>query len=94
MRQREEDSKLILPTSCDVYGIKKRKCCQKCRMDRCLSAGMNPLQIKKNNLPNRRARQRPMHRQDSAASEREGSTQVPFPVLPQLAFDRAANIER
>ena len=55
---------------------------------------MNPLQIKKNNLPNRRARQRPMHRQDSAASEREGSTQVPFPVLPQLAFDRAANIER
>jgi len=80
--------------NCDVYGIKKRKCCQKCRMDRCLSAGMNPLQIKKNNLPNRRARQRPMHRQDSAASEREGSTQVPFPVLPQLAFDRAANIER
>lgn len=32
--------------SCDVYGIKKRKSCQKCRLDACLQVGMNPDMIK------------------------------------------------
>ena len=39
---------------CDVFGVKKRKTCQKCRMDACLRQGMNSAMIKKNNLPVRK----------------------------------------
>jgi len=35
---------------CDVFGIKKRKSCQKCRMEACLKQGMNAAMIKKNNI--------------------------------------------
>jgi len=43
---------------CDVFGVKKRKSCQKCRMDACLKQGMNAAMIKKNNINNRKSQNR------------------------------------
>lgn len=46
---------------CDVFGIKKRKSCQKCRMEACLKQGMNAAMIKKNNIrkPGERRKDKP-----------------------------------
>lgn len=81
---------------CDVFGVKKRKSCQKCRMDACLKQGMNAAMIKKNNI-NRNRNQSARSRSEILAPPRRdfstfshGVVQQPrpsaveYPTLPKI----------